>query len=117
MPIGHEDADADRGQADHADGDRDPHQGLDDPAVEPLQLAPAGIADRARFLVDAGEDIVGAAGGDGDAIVRLPRLLEAGVGAVEDIGDVAFVHLLSIASNGDEVFSSRPWATPSARAM
>ncbi len=110
-------SDADRGEADDTDGDCDPHQSLHHAAVEALEFAAAGVGRRARALVDPREDIVGAGGRHRNLGVGRPGALETVVGAVEDAGDILLVHLLSSGVNGDEAFSSRPWATPSARAI
>ena len=75
----------------------DPAKRPAEAGVEPLPLAPRGLAHRAAALVERAHHAVGA---------RDDR-------SKRSVGR----HLPSIGVNGEAAFSSLPWATPSARAI
>ena len=92
----HDQADDDGRQADEPDRDPGPDQRPAEAGVQPLPLAPRGIAHRAVALVEAGEDGI--------------RMIDGAAGLLWD-------HFCSIGVNGEAAFSSLACATPSARAI
>ena len=92
MPIGQDQADDDRGEADQADADADALEAAGKVGVQPLALAPGGVAHRAAALVDLPRNPVEPGDRPFDLVGLVAHLASIGVSGEAGALELALVH-------------------------